>query len=139
MKKFNKKGFTLIEMLVVIAIIAVLVAIIIPVVGSSTTKAAAATDAANLRSIAAEVATDYLDNKTLDKEYKMDSKLKKVDDCVVKSFVKDGEILVYLTTDTNKYYTIEILASIAEDGKDDEATHAPVTTLPTSGEITHTA
>lgn len=46
----NKKGFTLIEMLIVIAIIAILVAIIVPVVGNSTTKAAAATDAANLRS-----------------------------------------------------------------------------------------
>ena len=39
MKKMNKKGFTLIEMLAVIAIIAVLVAIIVPAVGSSTTKA----------------------------------------------------------------------------------------------------
>lgn len=51
MKKENKKGFTLIEMLVVIAIIAVLVAIIIPTVTSATGKAKAATDAANLRSI----------------------------------------------------------------------------------------
>lgn len=47
----NKKGFTLIEMLVVIAIIAVLVSIVIPVVTNSTDKAEAATDAANLRSI----------------------------------------------------------------------------------------
>lgn len=47
----NKKGFTLIEMLVVIAIIAVLVSIIIPTVSASTTKAKAATDAANLRSV----------------------------------------------------------------------------------------
>ena len=66
MKKLNKKGFTLIEMLVVIAIIAVLVAIIIPTVTSATTKAAAATDAANLRSIKAEVTTMYLaDDKKL--------------------------------------------------------------------------
>lgn len=50
-KRLNKKGFTLIEMLVVIAIIAVLVAIIIPVVVSSTDKAEAAADAANLRSV----------------------------------------------------------------------------------------
>ena len=50
MKKLNKKGFTLIEMLVVIAIIAILVAIIIPTVTSATTKAKASTDAANLRS-----------------------------------------------------------------------------------------
>ena len=48
--KMNKKGFTLIEMLVVIAIIAVLVAIVVPAVSNSTTKAQASTDAANLRS-----------------------------------------------------------------------------------------
>ena len=60
MKKFNKKGFTLIEMLVVIAIIAVLVSIVIPVVGNSTTKAKAATDAANLRAVQAEVTTAIL-------------------------------------------------------------------------------
>ena len=53
-KGLNKKGFTLIEMLVVIAIIAVLVAIIIPVVVSSTDKAEAAADAANLRSVLGE-------------------------------------------------------------------------------------
>ncbi len=47
----NKKGFTLIEMLVVIAIIAVLVSIIIPTVTAATDKAAAAADAANLRNI----------------------------------------------------------------------------------------
>jgi prepilin-type N-terminal cleavage/methylation domain-containing protein len=47
----NKKGFTLIEMLVVIAVIAVLVSIIIPTVTAATTKAQAATDAANLRSV----------------------------------------------------------------------------------------
>lgn len=53
MNKMNKKGFTLIEMLVVIAIIAVLVSIVIPVVGNSTKRAEAATDAANLRSMQA--------------------------------------------------------------------------------------
>lgn len=47
----NKKGFTLIEMLAVIAIISVLVAIVIPTVSSTTTKAEAAVDAANLRSV----------------------------------------------------------------------------------------
>ena len=52
--KMNKKGFTLIEMLVVIAIIAILVAIVVPAVSNSTVKAKAATDAANLRSIVAE-------------------------------------------------------------------------------------
>ena len=54
MKKLNKKGFTLIEMLVVIAIIAILVAIVVPTVTSATGKSKAATDAANLRSALAE-------------------------------------------------------------------------------------
>ena len=60
MNKFNKKGFTLIEMLVVIAIIAVLVSIVIPVVGNATDKAKAATDAANLRAVQAELNIAYL-------------------------------------------------------------------------------
>ena len=58
--KMNKKGFTLIEMLVVIAIIAILVAIVIPVVGNSTEKAKEAKDAANIRSAIAEVTTAAL-------------------------------------------------------------------------------
>lgn len=49
MNKRNKKGFSLVEMLIVIAVVAILVSIIIPVVGNSKTKAAAATNAANLR------------------------------------------------------------------------------------------
>ena len=61
MNKFkNKKGFTLIEMLVVIAIIAILVAIIVPTVTSATNKAKYATDAANLRSALAEAEIHHL-------------------------------------------------------------------------------
>ena len=47
----NQKGFTLIEMLAVIAIIAVLISIVIPTATSATTKAEAGVDAANLRSV----------------------------------------------------------------------------------------
>lgn len=61
MKKSNKKGFTLIEMLVVIAIIAILVSIVVPVVMHSTDKAKAAADAANLRSVLGELSMYYLD------------------------------------------------------------------------------
>ena len=58
----NKKGFTLIEMLVVIAIIAVLVAIIIPVISAATEKAKESSDAANIRSAIAQVSAEGLSN-----------------------------------------------------------------------------
>ena len=53
--KNNNKGFTLMEMLIVVAIIAVLVAIAIPVFTNQLEKAREATDAANIRSAYAEV------------------------------------------------------------------------------------
>lgn len=61
-KQTKRKGFTLVEMLVVIAIIALLVSIIIPVVGKSTVKSAAATNAANLRSIEGKISTMRVEN-----------------------------------------------------------------------------
>ena len=54
MRKQKRKGFTLIEMLVVIAIIAILVAIIVPTISNANVKAKAAADAANLRTILGE-------------------------------------------------------------------------------------
>lgn len=47
----NRKGFTLIELIVVIAILAVLAAIIIPTVSNSIARAQQARDLANARSI----------------------------------------------------------------------------------------
>ena len=59
-KKNNKKGFTLAELLIVVAIIAVLVAIAIPIFTTQLEKAREATDAANIRSAYAEVVADAL-------------------------------------------------------------------------------
>lgn len=64
MNKMNKKGFTLIEMLVVIAIIAVLVSIIVPVVNNASEKANAAANAANLRALQAEAVAASLAGET---------------------------------------------------------------------------
>lgn len=59
-KKLNKKGFTLAELLVVVAIIGVLVAISIPIFTSQLEKAKEATDAANIRAAYAEVSANLL-------------------------------------------------------------------------------
>ncbi len=53
-KKLNKKGFTLAELLVVVAIIAVLIAIAIPVFNASTKKAEEAVEVANARACYAQ-------------------------------------------------------------------------------------
>ncbi|MEG2003287.1 MAG: prepilin-type N-terminal cleavage/methylation domain-containing protein [Clostridia bacterium] len=62
-KSRNKKGFTLMEMLIVVAIIAVLVAIAIPVFSSSLDKAKKATDQANIRSAIALASVQYLEDQ----------------------------------------------------------------------------
>ena len=59
-KLHNKKGFTLAELLVVVAIIAVLVAIAIPIFTSQLEKAREATDLANIRAAYAECMADAL-------------------------------------------------------------------------------
>lgn len=60
MKRLNKKGFTLAELLIVVAIIAVLVAIAIPIFTSQLEKSRDAVTVANLRSAYAEASTTKL-------------------------------------------------------------------------------
>lgn len=119
-KRLDKKGFTLIEMLVVIAIIAVLVAIIIPVVVSSTDKAEAAADAANLRSVLGEA------NSLLMMKDPTGSILQtaEFDTGECKTFpgadmyimyVNPGFIKIYYKSN-NAYYGLDYFADIAEKG-----------------------
>ncbi len=60
-KKLNKKGFTLAELLIVVAIIAVLTAIAIPIFNTQLEKSREATDLANIRAAYAEQMTAYLE------------------------------------------------------------------------------
>ena len=73
MKKMNnRKGFTLAELLIVVAIIAVLVAIAIPVFTTQLERSREATDLANIRSAYAEAMTAYIaTNKDASAEAKM--------------------------------------------------------------------
>ncbi|MCI6638207.1 MAG: prepilin-type N-terminal cleavage/methylation domain-containing protein [Bilifractor sp.] len=65
MKK-NKKGFTLAELLIVVAIIAVLVAISIPIFTSQLKKARVAVNQANARAGEAAACAAYLENPSYD-------------------------------------------------------------------------
>ena len=59
-RKSGKKGFTLMEMLIVVAIIGILIAIAIPTFNNALTKARIAADKANLRSYYSEQITAYM-------------------------------------------------------------------------------
>ena len=67
MKKIkNTKGFTLMEMLIVVAIIAILIAIAIPTFTAQLEKAREAADIANIRSAYAEAMAKYLSGEFSD-------------------------------------------------------------------------
>ena len=77
----GKKGFTLAELLVVVAIIAVLVAISIPIFTAQLDKAKKATDAANVRAAKGAAVTEYLSTeKTGAVTYYYDAESGKVSD-----------------------------------------------------------
>lgn len=112
LKKLKKsKGFTLIEMLVVIAIIAVLVSIIVPVVGNSTTKAKAAADAANLRSMASTLAVDYMDNGEINGTYTKPTSKYLTSNGEFHAYVINGNIVC-----TFGNHGVDYFAYIAEHG-----------------------
>lgn len=61
-KKLKKQGgFTLVEMLIVVAIIAILIAVSIPMVSGALDRAKEATDAANVRAAKAQASITKLD------------------------------------------------------------------------------
>ena len=64
--KNNNRGFTLAELLIVVAIIAVLVAVAIPIFTNQLEKAREATDLANIRSAYGEVVVKVLEDGSED-------------------------------------------------------------------------
>lgn len=69
--KRNNKGFTLAELLIVVAVIAVLVAVAIPTFGSQLEKARQATDQANLRDVYAAAKLLVLNQEDTENDLKL--------------------------------------------------------------------
>ena len=109
----RQKGFTLVELLIVVVIIGILVSISIPIFTAQMHKAEVAADWANLRAYYAEIQADYMSTQ------KQNPKVKVIDDNVAgsdydwhsvtfldghKAEIKAGTCAVSFTTD--KGYSI---------------------------------
>ncbi len=131
MKNKQNHGFTLIEMLMVVAVIAVLVSIIVPRVSNATDKSAAAADAANLRAAKSAIASGimeglYKDGDTIsaeDLEVPVTSNYKPAGAFSAK--IENG-IITVLYGDMD----IHDLADIADNGKADLSNAGSATIAP---------
>lgn len=87
----NKKGFTLSELLIVVAIIGVLVAISIPIFTSQLHKAEVATDWANVRAYYAQIQYEFIETNKINNTYLHDTNGSLHDG--LKSFEMNGQTI----------------------------------------------
>lgn len=106
MKKMNKKGFTLVELVIVIAVIAILAAVLIPVFGSVIDKAntsAAQQKANNALQIALAQNIDDSTGKVKDGKYQ---------------FYVDGKYLFECDVDNGNAGQLKLVKEISGEGTD---------------------
>ena len=118
MKKNNNKGFTLMEMLIVVAIIAILIAIAIPTFTSSLNKARDASDEANARALYAAMMSKAMIDGTSgsvsgDKDLTYDGVVYKFNGDAEATAGDIDEIEVSVTLSTGKTVTFSAAGSTA--------------------------
>ena len=128
-KKYQKSGFTLVEMLVVIAVIAILVSMVVPAVSSNITKARATTDAANLRSVLGQINTILVSNTKLNSVTA--SQLNTADSITYPSakvyvLYCDTHFVETYYVVGDQYYSIDYFADLAANGSTTISTEKPV-------------
>jgi len=132
MEKTNiRRGFTLVEMLVVIAVVAVLVAVIVPTVSGSTRRAKAATDGANLRGTLAKadvmLTRDYT-NEQLILELGQDVPASRSFPGAVMYVVNDFPAFIDIYyVDGTDYYGLDYFGKVAEGKNPASLSHAKPT------------
>ena len=112
MKKIrtSKKGFTLAELLIVVAIIGVLVGISIPIFSAQLRKSKVATNQANARAAKAAAVADFLDQaKTATTVYEYDVEKGTIE-------AKDGAATAEKGTPDNVADTIKVTVTVAAGG-----------------------
>lgn len=125
--KNSKKGFTLAELLIVVAIIGVLVAISIPIFTSQLEKSREAVDLSNIRAAYAECSADVLTNSNATGYYEKVTVQQKKDEWVSSPEKIAGSLDITKDTvgsklgETNK----EVFVCVSSDGVLSLATTAP--------------
>ena len=119
----NKKGFTLAELLVVVAIVGILVAISIPVFTSQLAKARKATNQANMRAAKAAAVAQYLtDGENSEKCYEYDLEkgiAKSINELTLKNNAKN----IDEAEDNKRYTEIEVSVKASTVNPDDNTTN----------------
>lgn len=100
MKKNNKKGFTLVELVIVVAVMAILVAIAIPTVGAVTRNAKVATYNSNAKTIESMIKLYVANNDDGSKAPTADG----VSADTVKKALTEAKLGINGTSDYEKFY-----------------------------------
>lgn len=108
--KLKKQGgFTLVEMLIVVAIIAILIAVSIPLINNALDRAKHATDAANERAAKAEILICYLADTPYDGTNKVEvDKLYNYDAVNGKLLAENNVPTTYGQHITHDYLTVKV-------------------------------